>query len=77
MAAKKFVTTTILYLTRRGIMHRISQSHDFQRVASSRADLMPARDSDIISDFDQKLRGPKRLIFFCRGLYENTVNNPN
>ena len=59
MAADKFATTTILYLTRRGVLHRISQSRDFQKVASSRADIAPARDSDVISALDQNLREPK------------------
>ena len=58
MAADNVVTTTILYLTRRDVLHRISQSHDFQKVASSRADLLPARDSNVISTLNHELREP-------------------
>ena len=58
MAANEFVTISIPYLTRRGVLHRISQLRDLQKVASSRDDLTPARDSNIIPALDQKLREP-------------------
>ena len=68
-ALNGFVDDVIKILKRDGIDRQVSTSKDFQKVADSRSDLQETTDETVLNLLDQKVREPRRLVFYTQVLF--------
>lgn len=75
--ADDYVGSCIKQLEKEDKPFMVCNARDFQRTASSRAELRETYNEEIQSALDRKVREPRRLAFFEGAIFEATVNEDN
>lgn len=73
-AMQTFVEESIRTLLELGIDYRVSVAVDMMKVKDSRGNLRMCHREDVHQLLDQKVREPRRLLFYKGAVFEATVN---
>ena len=73
-ALNEFIDDIINVLDNEDLDFTVAVSKDMQKVSDSRTDLSLTEEVSVVKMLDQKVREPRRLLFYSGALFEATVN---